>query len=301
MPEEATMERLNDLQLRRLLTPIDPARVKSRDGQAYIPQQDVRAQLTRIFGFGGWDMEVTDQHLVYEGTQPSSKDASKIHHVACYRSTVRLTVKDLQGQVLGVYEDTNLSESAPQPNRGAAHSLAVTTSVSTALKRAASCLGDQFGLSLYNKGQRAGFVMWSLPHEMRLLPSGDVEKVSATQAPALETPKVEDEHDPDLPQAEDHETVTEQAAPARRTTKKATAAPPQEPQEPAGADNAQVDGFLARLDAAADLEDVQERLQATTAVLTEILKAGVKDELVRFRDQSMTLRAAVDVARGEMS
>jgi hypothetical protein len=55
-----------------------------------------------------------------------------------------------------------VSGNAPQPDRAEAHALALTSAVSTGLKRAAINLGDQFGLSLYERGSRAAIVKGTL-------------------------------------------------------------------------------------------------------------------------------------------
>src|SRR5206468_12576286 len=48
------------------------------------------------------------------------------------------------------------------PDYGDAHDFAAKNAVSYALKRCATDLGDQFGLSLYNKGQLAPLVAGTL-------------------------------------------------------------------------------------------------------------------------------------------
>ncbi len=51
-----------------------------------------------------------------------------------------------------VSEDSGFGLASHQPVRGDAHDKALKTAVSDALKRAARDLGNQFGLSLYDKG-----------------------------------------------------------------------------------------------------------------------------------------------------
>ena len=155
-------------QVEALLRPINPRRVlKDNKGMAHVSQQDVRAHLTRIFGFGGWSSEVVDLTLVREapGVGRDGKDKG---WAVTYRATVRLTVRDPQGAQLAVYEDVATGTSPNLPTVGDAHDFACKVAVSMALKRAATNLGDGFGLSLYNKGQTAPLVIGTL-----VMPDGD--------------------------------------------------------------------------------------------------------------------------------
>jgi len=155
-------------QLEQLFKPLNPSRVKTRSGAgSYLEAWDVIAHLTRIFGPLNWDKEVRDSQLIYdepvEWTTPSG-DIKSGWDVA-YRATVRLTVRP--GGLMWipkVSEDVATGQAQHQPNRGDAHDQALKTAVSDALKRAAKDLGNQFGLSLYDKGNVAGVVNMSLAH-----------------------------------------------------------------------------------------------------------------------------------------
>lgn len=166
-------------QVEALLRPINPRRVlKDNKGMAHVSQQDVRAHLTRIFGFGGWSSEVVDLTLVREA--PGMKDGKEKGWAVTYRATVRLTVRDPQGALLAVYEDVATGTSPNLPTVGDAHDFACKVAVSMALKRAATNLGDGFGLSLYNKGQTSALVIGTL-----VMPDGDaVEGDPQEQVPA---------------------------------------------------------------------------------------------------------------------
>ena len=152
--------RLTYQQVEHLLQPINPKRVlglkKGKTTLSYVAQHDVRAHLTRIFGFGNWSMDVVETAFIFEEQNEEKR------WVAGYRATVRLAIFTEDGFPLAHYTDSHASGNAPQPDRAEAHALALTTAVSTAMKRAATCLGDQFGLSLYNKGQRTAFVLGTL-------------------------------------------------------------------------------------------------------------------------------------------
>lgn len=145
-------------QVAQLLKPIHPSRVLSDNkGMAHVSQQDVRAHLIRVFGFGGWENEITSLELVHERSV-GVDEKSQGRWWVTYRCTMRLTVKDPKGNVLASYEDGATGSAQNQPSPGDAHDNALKNAVSYALKRCAVNLGDQFGLSLYNKGQRTALV-----------------------------------------------------------------------------------------------------------------------------------------------
>ncbi|MGX6513286.1 Rad52/Rad22 family DNA repair protein [Rhodococcus sp. SJ-2] len=151
-------------QIEQLLQPIRNERVLADGkGNAHVSQQDITAHLTRVFGFGNWDTDLLTCDLVFE--EPSldkrtSKPSTSRYDV-CYRATVRLTVKDPDGNEVCHYEDGSTG-TAQNQKRGDAHDLAMKSAISLSLKRCAKSLGDQFGLSLYNKGQRTALVKGTL-------------------------------------------------------------------------------------------------------------------------------------------
>jgi len=161
MTQATPNTRLTYQQVEALLAPINPKRVlglkKGSSTLSYVAQHDVRAHLTRIFGFGNWSMDVLSTDFIFEEQNPDTK-----RWVAGYRATVRISICSSDGFEIAHYTDSHASGNMPNPERAEAHALALTTAVSTAMKRAATCLGDQFGLSLYNKGQRTAFVIGTL-------------------------------------------------------------------------------------------------------------------------------------------
>lgn len=144
-------------QIEQLLQPIRNQRVLADGkGNAHVSQQDITAHLTRVFGFGNWDTDLLTCDLVFE----DDRDGRGRFDV-CYRATVRLTVKDPDGNVVCHFEDGSTGMAQNQ-KRGDAHDLAMKSAISLSLKRCAKSLGDQFGLSLYNKGQRTALVKGTL-------------------------------------------------------------------------------------------------------------------------------------------
>lgn len=165
-------------QVEALLRPINPRRVlQDNKGMSHVSQQDVRAHLTRIFGFGGWSSEVVALDLVREAPGLDRQGKEKGWAVT-YRCVLRLTIRDPEGHELARFEDAATGTSPNLPTLGDAHDFACKVSVSMALKRCATNLGDGFGLSLYNKGQTAPLVIGTL-----VMPDGAGEDVEG-QVPA---------------------------------------------------------------------------------------------------------------------
>lgn len=152
---------LSRQQVDALLHPIAGARVsKNRDGMSHVEAYDVRRRLTNIFGFGGWSGEVVSMDLIAEvPTQVGKGDNKRPGVTVGYRCTYRLTIHATGA----VYTETAAGDGTMGENsRWDAHDFAIKTAESQALKRCAINLGDQFGLSLYNKGSLAPLVVYVL-------------------------------------------------------------------------------------------------------------------------------------------
>lgn len=148
-------------QVTQLLQPIKPVRVlRDGKGNSHVSQQDVTAHLIRVFGFGNFDTEVLAAECVFE--QPRLvNDKPTGRWDVCYRAMVRLTIRDPHGREICHYENGSTA-TAQNQSRGDAHDLAYKSAISLSVKRAAIALGDQFGLSLYNKGQLTALVKQTL-------------------------------------------------------------------------------------------------------------------------------------------
>jgi hypothetical protein len=144
--------KLTPQQYATLLKPLAKHRVSSRQqggmSLSYLEAWDVKAHLIRVFGFGGWSADVLSADLAFE-----DQDDKGRWNVG-YKVVMRLRLH-VDEDFLG---DTTYTEaavgSATLPQRGEAHDMAVKTAESDALKRAAINLGTQFGLSLYDGGNR---------------------------------------------------------------------------------------------------------------------------------------------------
>jgi recombination DNA repair RAD52 pathway protein len=154
-------------QLDVLAAPIRPSRVahRSQSGKqlSYLESWDVRAHLIRIFDYGNFDIETTDQHLVGVREYTSSGDNPKPMVEAIWFAKVRLTIRDVDGARLCRYTESAVgSTSGPASMIGEHHDNAVKTAASDALKRCAINLGNQFGLSLYRDGSLADVIRQSV-------------------------------------------------------------------------------------------------------------------------------------------
>ena len=155
---------LSDKQIKALMSHLNQGRIASRSQSgrslSYLEAWDVKATLIRVFGFGGFSAEVTHtQILKFEDNVAKSSGSGTNFRVTAL-CTVKLTLHsppvqnedgswDL-GQDVVYSESAVSSQSNPDP--GEAADFAVKTAESDALKRAATYLGTQFGLSLYDKG-----------------------------------------------------------------------------------------------------------------------------------------------------
>ena len=159
---------LSRAQIGYLLHGIDPMRVgKDGKGFSHVEAWDIRRHLIRVFGFGGHDTDMLDVTLISETSGMRQKMGKNGPYgdpyeawTVIYRVAVRLAVK-VDGIELGHWHGVATGDASNQPSRADAHDLALKTADSQALKRAATNLGDQFGLSLYNKGSLAPVVQGS--------------------------------------------------------------------------------------------------------------------------------------------
>jgi hypothetical protein len=157
-------------QVDQLLKPISPKRVlRDGKGHSHVSQQDDLAHLIRVFGFGNFDITVLDVAVVFEQEHVDNKTGEVVpgRWDVCYRAMVALDVRDPYGLHVAHYENGSTA-TAQNQTRGDAHDLAYKSAISLSVKRAAIALGDQFGLSLYNKGQTSALVIASL-----VMPEGE--------------------------------------------------------------------------------------------------------------------------------
>ena len=143
-----------------LLQPIKPYRV-SKDGKGFshVEAYEIKAHLNRIFGFEGWSTHIDSLTCIFEEGEGSKWSCA-------YLCVMSLSVKSPHGQFVSKEStDASTGDATNQRSRADAHDLAVKSAVSGALKRCATALGDQFGLSLYAKGSMEPLVKRVIPYE----------------------------------------------------------------------------------------------------------------------------------------
>jgi hypothetical protein len=191
-----TPDSLSEAQVRQLMSPLNQARVavlKQKGGMSYLQAWDVKATLIRMFGFGGFSAEVIESKIERIFTKDEYGGNAK--WVVLASATVKLTIH----QTGAVYtEAAAASQSGAQV--GEVADFAIKTAESDALKRAATYLGTQFGLSLYNAGSTADVVRvilapgqeWPVPPKAQTPASGATTNFEDTQTPVLATAHAEE-------------------------------------------------------------------------------------------------------------
>ena len=151
--------RFSDRQRETLLKPIMAHRV-SKDGKGFshLESYEVKAHLTRVFGFEGWSTRIDSLSVLFE-------DAAEGKWTVGYLCSMTLVIYGPDGLLLKESSDASTGDATNQRSRADAHDLAVKSAVSGALKRCATALGDQFGLSLYAKGSMEALVKRVIPYE----------------------------------------------------------------------------------------------------------------------------------------
>jgi hypothetical protein len=167
---------LTSAQREMLLRPLNEQRVLIAQGQSHLPAFDVVAHLTRIFGFEGWDKQILDLHLISEQAVAYEKNGAKKNGWdVTYGCRMRLTIYDISAmnafvprneRIVKVIDDGATGSATHMPDRGDAHDFAMKNAISYAIKRCAKDLGDQFGLSLYNRGSVAPLLRKVVPYEL---------------------------------------------------------------------------------------------------------------------------------------
>jgi DNA recombination protein Rad52 len=141
------MSDFSNLQLRKLKAKLDRRNVHSREVEGrsvdYIEGWFAIAQANAIFGFGGWDREMTHFERIYERTRGDSTSCA-------YCARVRIRVR--AGRTTVLREGSGCG-SATASTAGEAHDMALKAAETDATKRALATFGNSFGLGLYDKEQ----------------------------------------------------------------------------------------------------------------------------------------------------
>lgn len=143
-------------QQRVLMAALNPARVSHRDqgGRrlSFVEAFDIRATLIRVFGFGGFDAEVLEYRVEDVREVPKARgDGTNFRVTASAR--LRLHIPQLGATYTEV-----AASSQTGPELGEVLDFAIKSAESDALKRCATNLGTQFGLSLYDDGATSDII-----------------------------------------------------------------------------------------------------------------------------------------------
>lgn len=162
--------RLVQYQIDELVKAINATYVAKKGKNTYLAHHQARAEMNRIFGYGNWDVAITDETLIYEEQVPGAGDnANKLYWRACYRGKSTVVVRDLWGMEVATYQGVHAEANSNLPDRGEAHATALTSLESYALRRALINLGDRFGLGLYNGGSIAAHGQYTVQNEPGVL------------------------------------------------------------------------------------------------------------------------------------
>jgi recombination DNA repair RAD52 pathway protein len=154
-PDAPARGSINAEQYNTLMRPLNGSRVakRSQGGKqlSYLEAWDVKAHLTRIFGFGNWDLETLDSRFIAQREYQSQQGKDMVEVI--WSAHVRLVVRDEHGGEICRHSETAVGNaSGPINMLGEHHDNAVKQAASDAAKRCAINLGSQFGLSLYDDG-----------------------------------------------------------------------------------------------------------------------------------------------------
>ena len=164
-----------DQQTDVLLRPIKSSRVATRrqGGRdlSYVEAYEIRAHLIRLFGFGGFDVITESCDLLYQRDVEVGQEKKHGWEVA-YKAHVTLTIREDDSKIgepqwplACRYSEVAVGSSTGSVGLGDLHDNAAKSAVSDALKRCAINLGTQFGLSLYDNGNKNDIVKTVIGHK----------------------------------------------------------------------------------------------------------------------------------------
>lgn len=138
----------NDNQIAILNQELDGNRVKTREkgniNLSYLEGFDVIETANKIFGYGNWSYSITKLE------QASQEQNQNQNFVVCYKAIVNVIVHDTE-HLKQIYREDVGTGTGIAKTLADAHEGASKEAVTDALKRALRTLGNQFGLSLYDK------------------------------------------------------------------------------------------------------------------------------------------------------
>lgn len=141
----------NDNQIKTLEQELDSNRIKTREkgniNLSYLEGFDLIETANRIFGYGNWSYSINKLEQV------SQEQNQNQNFVVCYKSIVSVIIHDEEHLKQIRREDVGIGTGIAK-TLADAHEGANKEAVTDALKRALRTLGNQFGLSLYDKTRK---------------------------------------------------------------------------------------------------------------------------------------------------
>ena len=138
----------NDNQIAILNQELDGSRVKVREkgniNLSYLEGFDIIETANKIFGYGNWSYSITKLEQV------SQEQNQNQNFVVCYKAIVNVILHDIE-HLKQIYREDVGTGTGIAKTLADAHEGASKEAVTDALKRALRTLGNQFGLSLYDK------------------------------------------------------------------------------------------------------------------------------------------------------
>ena len=129
---------------------------------SHLEAWDIKAHLIRVFGFGNFDIETLETKHMFTREYVSSGDKPRTMWEVGWEATVQLTIRDPEGNHLCRFSESSVDSQSGGAGLGDLHDNAIKAAVSGAIKRCATSLGTQFGLSLYDDGNTKDIVRFTL-------------------------------------------------------------------------------------------------------------------------------------------
>lgn len=175
---------LTPVQLRALHSNLNENRVASRKvggrNLSYLEGWDVKATLIKVFGYANFSAECLEAKVIREEQVPQSDNPSKTNWAVSAQAKVRLTIH----QTGAIYTEDAIATNK-QPDWGEAADQALKSAETDALKRAATYLGTQFGLSLYDSGRLVDIITTTLsPDQSEIMDDINTARTNSPEAQA---------------------------------------------------------------------------------------------------------------------
>ena len=152
-PHDLLWDGLSPAVTNALGQPLDPALVSQRKGRGgrvfdYLEGHVVIDQANRVFGYGGWGMELVGD-VTLRQIETVDTQTGEVKVTSAYSAPVRVTVA-------GALPRTDIGFHAVAEDNAEGHDTAIKGSVTDGMKRALRSFGVQFGNALYGDKPSVG-------------------------------------------------------------------------------------------------------------------------------------------------